>query len=51
MIFLKKNLLKKVLLLNISFILISCSFGAGKWDSIEEDLIAKQKRTQNNFFY
>ena len=51
MIFLKKNLLKKVLLLNISFILISCSFGAGKWDSIEEDLkIAKQKENAKVIF-
>ena len=51
MIFLKKNLFKKVLLLNISFILISCSFGAGKWDSIEEDLkIAKQKENAKVIF-
>ena len=51
MIFLKKNLLKKVLLLNISFILISCSFGAGKWDSIEADLkIAKQKENAKVIF-
>ena len=48
MIFLKKNLLlEKILFLNISFFLISCSFGAGKWDNIEEDLkIAKKERMQ-----
>ena len=51
MIFIKKNILKKVLFLNISFFLISCSFGAGKWDNIEEDLkIAKQKENAKIIF-
>jgi len=51
MIFLKKNLLKKVLFLNISFFLVSCSFGAGKWDNIEEDLkIAKQRENAKIIF-
>ena len=51
MIFLKKNLFKKVLFLNISLLLISCSFGAGKWDNIEEELkIAKQKENAKIIF-
>ena len=51
MIFLKKNLLKKVIFLNISFFLVSCSFGAGKWDNIEEDLkIAKQRENAKIIF-
>ena len=50
-IFLKKSLLKKILFLNISFFLISCSFGAGKWDNIEEDLkIAKQRENAKIIF-
>ena len=51
MIFLKKNLLRKILFLKISFFLISCSFGAGKWDNIEEDLkIAKQRENAKIIF-
>tara|TARA_A100001011_G_scaffold58614_1_gene57897 strand:- start:429 stop:1781 length:1353 start_codon:yes stop_codon:yes gene_type:complete len=51
MTFLKKNLLKKILFLNISFFLINCSFGAGKWDNIEEDLkIAKQRENAKIIF-
>ena len=51
MVFLKKNLFKKILLLNISFFLIGCSFGAGKWDNLEEDLkIAKQKENAKIIF-
>tara|TARA_B100002052_G_scaffold161978_1_gene147477 strand:- start:140 stop:1492 length:1353 start_codon:yes stop_codon:yes gene_type:complete len=51
MIFLKKNLLRKILFLNIIFFLISCSFGAGKWDNIEEDLkIAKQRENAKIIF-
>ena len=51
MIFLKKNLFRKILFLNIIFFLISCSFGAGKWDNVEEDLkIAKQRENAKIIF-
>ena len=51
MIFLKKNLFRKILFLNIVFFLISCSFGAGKWDNIEEELkIAKQRENAKIIF-
>ena len=51
MLFLKKNLFKKALFLNISFFLIGCSFGAGKWDNVEEDLkIAKQRENAKIIF-
>tara|TARA_Y100001970_G_scaffold129448_1_gene159631 strand:+ start:688 stop:2040 length:1353 start_codon:yes stop_codon:yes gene_type:complete len=51
MVFLKKRLLKKVLYLNIFFFLIGCSFGAGKWDNVEEDIkIAKQRENAKIIF-
>ena len=51
MIFLKKNLFKKILLLSISFFLIGCSFGGGKWDNVEEDLkMAKQRENAKIIF-
>ena len=51
MLFLRKNLFKKALFLNISLFLLGCSFGAGKWDNIEEDLkIAKQRENAKIIF-
>ena len=51
MVFLKKRLFKKALFLNIFFFLIGCSFGAGKWDNVEEDLkIAKQRENAKIIF-
>ena len=51
MVFLKKNLFKKVFFINISLFLIGCSFGAGKWDNVEEDLkIAKQRENAKIIF-